>query len=78
VSIVQRRGTEMTEQSRFNDSPSEEELIFMLPWRIGDLAASSRREEEAASSKREEEAASSREDPPMGCSDWNWKGGRRE
>jgi hypothetical protein len=50
----------MTEQSRFNDSPSEDELIFVLPWtcslqvgkRVGALAAGKREEEAASSSKQ--------------------------
>jgi hypothetical protein len=72
--------TEMTEQSRFNDSPLEEELIFVLPWtcslqvgkRVGALAAEGGGEsKQQGRGRRKQQAAA-------GCLDWNRKGGRRE
>jgi hypothetical protein len=72
--------TEMTEQSRFNDSPSEEELIFVLPWtcslqvgkRVGALAA------EGGGGSKQQGRGRRKQQAAAGCLDWNWKGGRRE
>jgi hypothetical protein len=80
--------TEMTEQSRFNDSPSEEELIFVLPWtcslqvgkRVGALAAEGGggSKQQQGRGRRKQQAAASKQQAAAGCLDWNWKGGRRE
>jgi hypothetical protein len=70
--------TEMTEQSRFNDSPSEEELIFVLLWtcslqvgkRVGALAAEGGGgSKQQGRGRRKQQAAASKQQAAAGCLD---------